>query len=450
MMQDTMDLLLKLATEGGLEESEAFATESEVFSVSVLEGEIDDYTVENTAGISLRGRLKGHVGYAFSEAVDEEALQRLVEACKQNALLVQSNDEIPFCDDATPIDDIRSGKLSALTALTAQDKIALAKELEKLTKAVDERVLRVQVCGVGTGHSHTYIQNTLGLKRHMERSSGDAYVSAIVKNGEDMLNGFSFRVFDDAAKLDLQAIAKEAVGEALLYVDAKSMPSGSVPVVLRNDVMTTLLNTFAGVFSALAAEKGMSLLKGKEGEAIAAPCVTLIDDPTDEFGYISRVFDGEGVRAQKKALIENGVFNTLLYNLKSGKMTGKPSTGNASRGSYAATVGTAAANLYFAPGKNSRDELIAQAGNGVMITDLMGMHAGANSVSGDFSLAAKGVRIENGVLTHPVEQITVAGNFYTLLKGIRLMGSDLWFGIPGGACYGSASALVDGLSIAGK
>ena len=90
------------------------------------------------------------------------------------------------------------------------------------------------------------------------------------------------------------------------------------------------------------------------------------------------------------------------------------------------------------------------AGNGVRIDQLMGMHSGANAISGDFSLAAKGMKIENGKLTTPVEQITISGNFYQLLKGIEAVGNDLKFGFPGACAVGAPSVLVKGLSVAGK
>ena len=223
-----------------------------------------------------------------------------------------------------------------------------------------------------------------------------------------------------------------------------------MPVVMDKAAMRTMLATFAGVFSAEAAQKGLSLLGGKEGGNVAASAVTIWDDPSDGLGLAGMPFDGEGVPTQKKAVVENGKLNTLLYTLKSAKKAGKNTTGNAARASYMSIVGTAPTNFYIAPGKNTVEQLYQMAGNGVRIDELMGTHAGANPISGDFSLSCKGMKIENGKLTGPVEQITVSGNFYKLLEGIRAVGDDLWFGFPGVCSVGSPSVLVEGLSIAGK
>ena len=249
---------------------------------------------------------------------------------------------------------------------------------------------------------------------------------------------------------DEQALAKEAVEDAVRYMNAASMPSGSMPVVFHPKAMATLLATFAGVFSADNAQKGLSLLGDKEGSAIASELVTVYDDPSDGLGYAGMPFDGEGVPTRKKAVVDKGVLSTLLYTLKTAKKAGKATTGNASRPSYASTVGTAPTNFYIAPGDKSAEEVYALAGDSVRIDKLMGTHAGANPISGDFSLAAKGMRIRDGKLDGPVEQITVSGNFYALLKGVRAVGNDLRFGMPGACAVGAPTVLVDSLTIAGK
>ena len=150
-----------------------------------------------------------------------------------------------------------------------------------------------------------------------------------------------------------------------------------------------------------------------------------------------------------KAVIEGGRLNTLLHNLKTARKQGVETTANAARESYASGVGVAPTNFYFAPSDTGFDDMLEQTGDGLLITDLQGMHAGANPITGDFSLAAKGFRIEGGRLTAPVNQITVAGNYYELLADIEAVGGDLDFRSPGTSCFGSPSLLVKGLSVAG-
>ena len=191
----------------------------------------------------------------------------------------------------------------------------------------------------------------------------------------------------------------------------------------------------------------MSLLAGKEGEKIAADCVTLMDDPHMPGGLASSPFDAEGVATKVKAVIENGKLTTLLHNLKTARKAGVRSTGNANKGGYAAPIGVSPSNFYFKPGNKTLAELMQDMGDGLVITEVSGLHAGANPVSGDFSLLAKGYIVEKGQKGRAVEQITVAGNFYALLKNIRAFGSDLEFV---GSPVGSPSVDVGEMNIAGK
>ncbi len=448
MNERMIDRLLEMAKRAGFEQAEAYYTRGESFQASVQEGAVEDYRVESQQGLSLRGLYGGKMGYASTEAVDEDGLEELVRAAKENAALIQNEDETPLHDGSDTIE--QKPYEDKISALSAKEKIDLAIAMEKYAKEADERVLRVHGCMIGTETSYRRIRNTLGLDRESSGSLGFAGVSPIIRNGDNMLSGRHFLAFDDFAKLDVKDVAEQAVSDGISYIGASSMPSGAVPVVIRNDTMAVFLGVFAGIFSAASADRGLSLLKGKEGTAVAAPCVTLLDDPFCKDAYSGAAFDGEGVAARCKAVIEDGVFRTLLYDLKYAHKAGVASTGNASRPSYASTVGIAPSNFYIRPGENSREELFRMAGNGVMITDVMGTHAGANPVSGDFSLASKGFLIQNGKVVRPVEQITVAGNFYKLLEGVRAVGSDLYFGLPGACSFGAPSVLVDGLSIAGK
>ncbi len=449
-MFEKYEKLVAMAIKAGFEKAEAFYSESSSFSVSVYEGEIDDYSVEATAGLSLRGLIGGQMGYASTEETGEDAFDELIFKAKENALLLESEDK-SFLYDGKETLDWTSAVNPKLDEVTAGEKIALAKKLEKKCFVYDKRVTKVPTSNVATESDFRLLVNSEGCKRTFSRNYALAYAETIVDDGKGgQMDGMAYKVTNDFAELNADAIAKEAVEDALCYVGAQSIPSGNMPIVMRNDAMATLLKTFQTVFFGYAAQKGMSLLKEKEGEFIASPILTLWDDPSDGLGLAGKPFDGEGVPTRKKAVIENGKLNTLLYTLKSANMAGKTTTGNASRGSYRAMVGTSPSNLYIAPTETPVEELYAQAGNGVRIDSMMGMHSGANPISGDFSLLAKGMRIENGVLTTPVEQITISGNFYEVLKSITAIGSDLKFGFPGDSAVGAPSVLLAGLTVTGK
>ena len=158
-------------------------------------------------------------------------------------------------------------------------------------------------------------------------------------------------------------------------------------------------------------------------------------------------FDDEGVLTSAKAIIDKGVFATALYDLKSAYKAGKESTGNGFRGG--SSVSEMPTNLIVEAGDKSFDELLEEAGEGIILTDLSGLHAGVNSISGDFSLLCEGYLIENGKKGRPVEQITVAGNFYDVIKSIKSVGNDI-INLPSGEGeFFTPSVLVSSLAISG-
>jgi PmbA protein len=179
--------------------------------------------------------------------------------------------------------------------------------------------------------------------------------------------------------------------------------------------------------------------------------VTLVDDPAYPGSPLPMPFDAEGTPTRRKNVIENGVLTTLLYSLKTAAAAGRATTGNASKRSYAAKISVSPFTLYLAPGTLTEDELLAKAGNGVYINALGGLHAGANGITGDFSLQSAGFLIENGRKGRAVRSFTVAGNFYDLLRQITAVADTVELPTATGiTCFGSPSVLVEGLSVAGK
>jgi PmbA protein len=218
-------------------------------------------------------------------------------------------------------------------------------------------------------------------------------------------------------------------------------------VVFRNEAFMDLLGAFAGIFSAEAAQKKLSLLgKDKLGQIVAAPCVTITDDPFIAEGLNSSPFDDEGVPCTKKDVISAGVLSSMLYNLKSAAADGVKSTGNASKHGYASPIDTGFSNLIVHCGELDFDGLLTKAQSGIIVEDLAGLHSGTDSVTGDFSLSAKGYLFENGKIVRPVGCITVSGNFYTLLKNISELGTDSRWSLSG---FCSPSVLVSTLDVGG-
>jgi PmbA protein len=440
--QEFASRAMEYAEKTGCASSELYYANGESFEVNANAGEIDRYSVSREAGVSVRVSLNGREGYAYTERIDEP--EKLVDHAADNARCIESDDEHPMQTRQTYQAVTRAD--SALKHMTESERIALAKRLEEVCLAMDPRVKRVVYCTAGFDSGAVVMENSLGL--HAERSTNSSYLYVMpsVEDGAELQTGFAFRMGADAA--DAEGCAKEAVEDALGKLGASPVDSGCYRVLLKPYAVSDLLSAFSPMFSADEAQKGCSLLAGKEGEAIASCLITVWDDPFDPVA--PRAFDGEGTPCVKKAVIENGVLKTLLHNLKTAKKAGVQSTGNASRKSAASAVSVAPTVFRLEAGKHGYADLLQALGSGLVITEHEGLHAGVDAVSGDFSLKAAGFLVENGALVRPVSNITVAGNFVSLMKDVIALGSDLRFGMPQGGYFGSPSILVSGLKVAGN
>ncbi|HEY4579154.1 MAG TPA: metallopeptidase TldD-related protein, partial [Savagea sp.] len=200
------------------------------------------------------------------------------------------------------------------------------------------------------------------------------------------------------------------------------------PVILQNDAASSFLSVFLSSFSAEQVEKGQSRLVNQLNEQIASSVLTIIDDPHDANAYHRTNFDAEGVATQQQTIIKDGCLKTYLHSRKSAKRFGVEPTGHAAQYSYKGSIVIAPHQFVVAAGEATKEELINDLQNGVLITNLNGLHAGANEVSGDFSLAANGLYIEQGQIKHAIKQMTIAGNFFDLLQEIHRVGNDCYYG----------------------
>ena len=440
-----MDKLLAAAKAAGIETAEVYYQSSESFRTRARDGEIDDYEVSATEGLSLRGTVNGRMGYASTEAFDEEAVAQLIEGVKEAAALVETDeqDEIFAGEQEYPALEATE---SDIDGVSADEKLRLCLELEKLAHEGDERVTKADA-SMSTWKRTLRLRNSFGLNLTDERSGCMAYASAIAKDGESTGDGGERFRGHRVADLDVKKVAEGAVKDAIGQLHGEPVETGEYRVIFDRHAMTALLRTFSGVFSAESAQQNMSLLKGKEGTAIAAGIVTLMDDPLVPGGFGSRPFDAEGSASRTKAVIDKGVLTTLLHTRKTAKKQGVEPTGNASRNGYSGAVHVGPTNMFLKPGEKTLDELMAEVGEGLVITSLGGLHAGANPLSGDFSLLSNGYTIEGGKRGRAVERVTVAGNFYEVLKSIRAIGSDLELPLGG---VDSPSVDVGTLKVSGK
>ena len=431
---------LDAAQAAGISPAEATVSLSESFSVRVRAQKLEDYKVSDRFQLTLRGRWQGRIGTASTQAMDAESLALLIQGVKESAALIESDEQ----DDILP-PDAQYGAVcnysDAIETISAEDKIALAMCIDERLCAADARI-SPDATVVSTASEVFSIKNTLGLDLSHSSNLIYAYASCLAREGDAAATGFKLLWGYTMEDVSPFAVADGCVKDAVEKLGAGRLQSGARRVVIRNNAMADLLSTFCGVFSADNAQKGLSLLSGKEGTAIASPAVTLTDDPLLPLGMGSCPFDREGAATMTKNVIDGGVLRTLLHNRKTAKKAGVATTGNA-----AGSGRVAPSNLYIQPGEASLRDLLAHMENGLLLTEVSGLHAGANPVSGDFSLLARGFEVVNGEIQRAVEQFTVAGNFFALLQDVEAVGSDLLFE---GSPIGSPSVAVKKLNIAGE
>ncbi len=430
----------------GLESLEVLIKGGRNLAIKVFDGAVDEFSSSETGGLSVRALRGGQEGYAYSEDLGPEAVRATVRAAAENALLVA--DPEPVTSAGFRGAEHALGLFSpALEELPVADKIALALASDAATRAASEEVLTVPQVGYAEGTAFQRLVSSGGLDARYRVSSAFIYTIPLVGRGEQKKTALEFRRSRDGAGLDPEEMARTAVARARGLLDARSLKSGSYPVVFENRVATKLLEAFGRMFSAQAAQEGHSVLgPGRVGETIAAPHVTVVDDPLRPGGWASRPFDDEGCPSRLLALIEDGVFQSHLHNAKTARRAGATSTGHASR-SVRGTLGVAASNLYVRPGESSPASLRAAHPQAVEIVEIEGLHAGTQLASGDFSAPCKGYWLEAGERRQALENFTVSGNILTTLAGLEAVADDLYFGLSG---VGSPSWLVSSLSIGGS
>jgi len=440
------NLLFEKAKIAGFDECEIYFSDGESISISVYEGEVEKYNLAKSFGLSFRGKINNKMGYSYTEILDEVAIDMLINSAKNSATLIENDDETFIYVGNKTYSEVKTYSKD-LENIDPGKMIDLALDLEKEAKNYCDKVVNINGCKISYSSSNYGIYNTKGLELNNKDNILTSYVVPVVEDESGKNDGVGYVVASSLDEVKPREMAAQGVEEGLSKLGGKSIPSGSYKTIIYNEAMVQLLETFASTFSGDAAQKGLSLLKGKEGDMIASPIVTIVDDPLMEGGLASAPFDDEGVATFTKELVYEGKLNTLLHNLKTAHKQGVKSTGNGFKASYASSVNVSESNLYLRKGEKSFEDLMKEINEGVIITDLAGLHSGANTVSGDFSLAAKGFYVENGKKTFPVEQITLAGNYFDLLKNIVAIGNDLKFPMSN---VGSPSVLVTGLSIAGK
>jgi PmbA protein len=326
--------------------------------------------------------------------------------------------------------------------------VELALEVDRAARA-PEGVTQVENSVYSDSRGSVALANSRGFAASYSATQAWAYSSAFAGEGADLMTGLGVGMGRDPGRLDAEAIGTEAAERALALVGARQPESRRCPVVLDAFVAASFIGFIGSMLSADAVQRGRSLFAGQEGEEVADPALRLADDGTDADGPASAPFDGEGTPTGRTGLIEGGRLLGFLYDCRTARKDGRATTGNASRGSYRTPPSVGTMNLIVDPGDRDLTALVAEAGHGLYVTDVAGLHSGVNPVSGTFSVGASGRLIENGELRTPVREVTIASDLVSMLKAVRFAGSEARW-VPFGGSVKTPPLLVAEMAVSGS
>ncbi|WP_454009589.1 TldD/PmbA family protein [Aeromonas sp. Marseille-Q7275] len=424
-------------------EADVIANQEKAFSLKADKGELGEYKVTSSQQIGIRLIKEGRVGIAYSESLDEPALDAMVQdALDASRFAKVDPDQRITVQQSRLTTDCAEIHQADTTAV--EEKIALALRLESDMLALPD-VTGAPYNGFFEGESRLWLANSQGsLCEHQEFSVGCHSSALIEREGRQSMHyqGQYARRFDE---LESQPLIRQihAVADGLLMGEA--VPSGRYSVLFSTNCFASLFGCFQGALSGKWAQQGINPWRGKLGQSVASRWLTLESRVHMPGGMNIKAFDGEGAATSDLLLIGEGELKTLLHNSATARHFGVASNGSAARSARSA-LDVTARHLVFGTGPHSEGEV--QSGDYLELLKLDGLHSGADAVSGDFSFGASGFLCRDGVRVQPVRGITVAGNFYRLLGELEAVGNLLHHN--DGKGFYAPLIRFGGLNVAGK
>ena len=445
-MFDTVDRLLDLAAARGAGDAEVYAEQAVSRRVKIFKGAVEELTAARRRGVGVRVFRDGSVGYAYSSDLSPDSLNDTVDTALANARVADHDSDavLPQSDRAPSGIEVYDPRLGQATD---EQRIDLGLAVERAALAADSRVKSVDESVYADGDTQVYLANSGGVRGSFREGHCYTYAYVLAEQDGQIETGLSFSVGRALDDLEPERCGTEAATRAVELLGAAKPRTMKATVVLDPFVSASFFGVLSSALTAEAVQKGRSLFAGRVGEEIAGTVVSLTDDGLHPDGLASAPFDGEGVACRRTPLIAQGVLQGFLYNTRAGHREGRSSTGNGVRGSYQTVPGVGPTNLVLAGPETPLAELIGAIDRGVLVTNAIGIHSGANPVSGEFSVGINGLLIESGKVTTPVREVTMAGDIVSMLRGIVALGDDARW-VPMGSIL-TPSVAIEGVSIGG-
>jgi PmbA protein len=415
------------------EQVEAYLGRGHNTEVKVFDGAVESLSSADTQGVGVRVIVDGRQGFAYAASLEESIIAETLEEARDNAAFGTVDEYLGLAtpDGVEPVD--LNLYREELAQFPADRKVEMALELERAVKAADARIRGVEMAEYGDSSSESAIATSTGVRATSRRSSCSIVASAMAGEGTETMTGSGYSVARTPEDLDMAKAVKDAGEKATRLLGARKPASRRLTVLLDPSVSASFLGLLSSGLSASSVIKGRSLFAGREGEAVAVPFLTLVDDPTEPEAWGASRYDAEGLASRRNVLIEGGVLQGFLHNSYTGRRCGQPSTASAVRGGgYRSTPGVGSRALSLTPGDRTQEQLMADVGDGLLVQSVTGLHSGANPISGDFSVGVEGLLFRDGAPAEPVREATIASTLQRMLLDLAAVGGDREW-LPGGA-----------------
>ncbi|MDE2119976.1 MAG: metalloprotease PmbA [Betaproteobacteria bacterium] len=437
--QELAQLAIDEARAAGASDAAVEVSEGQGLSVNVRLGRVEqvEHNTDKVLDISVfSGRRRGH---ASTSDFSPQAIRSTARAAFDIARYTAEDDCAGLPEPELLATGARDPKLYHPWDPSVEQAVELARRAEDAALATDRRVRNSEGASVSAQHMHFVLANTRGFSHGYATSRHSLSCVPIAGRGNDMQRDYWWSSHRDASQLsDPEALGRYAAERALSRLRARKMPTGQYPVLFEAPLASGLIGSLVHAASGGTLYRKASFLVDHLGKPVMARHLDLVEDPRVADGMGSAPFDDEGVRTQRRRVVRGGVLEGYFLSTYSGRKLGMPTTGNAG----------GAHNLSLSSRLTRPEDDLAQMlrklDRGLFVIELMGH--GINYVTGDYSRGAMGFWVEGGRISHPVHEITIAGNLRDMLMGIRAVGAD----VHSSGSRRTGSILVESMTIAGS
>ena len=424
-LQEVADRVVASAAPG--EQVEAVATWSRDTEVRAHGGEVEHFVASESAGVGVRVVAGGRQGLSWAGVLDDAALAEALQEARDNASFGTPD---PHAGLAEP-DGVEAVELPTyderLESVGPERKIDLALELERRVRAGDPRMIGVESADYADSIAAGAIASTTGVRASGRETSTYLGAYSLAGVDEEVTTGFGFSVARSAEDLDVDEAVQQSVERAVRMLGARKAAGRRLTVVFDPYVTSQFLGLVAEMLSGEAVLRGRSPFAGRVGEVVAAPSLTLFDDPTDPRAPSASDVDDEGLACRRVPLIDDGSLEGFLHNAYTARATGTRSTGSAQRGGHRGAPGVGPHVVKVRPGTATPSEVLASVGDGLLVHELSGLHSGVNPVSGDLSVGVEGVLLRAGAPAEAVREVTIGSTVQRMLTDVVAVADDLTY-----------------------